>query len=141
MHNIASYKKINRRCSLEISELNTQDISKFISHLWETIWYFRKCNIQENPSQPAIRMGFAHSNGDEMCYDIKTEKKIQSTSSDHLYGLDSGKLVQTRSTPMSSQSHLRNSMAWGLVFSTHQPISFLGIWMKLCLIITMFQGR
>ena len=75
MHNIASYKKINRRCSLEISELNTQDISKFISHLWETIWYFRKCNIQENPSQPAIRMGFAHSNGDEMCYYIKTEKK------------------------------------------------------------------
>ena len=36
--NIASYKNLNGKCPLEISEGHIQVISKFIFHLWETIW-------------------------------------------------------------------------------------------------------
>ena len=41
--NIASSNNINGRCLLEVSEGHTQDILKFIFHLWEPIWYFEKC--------------------------------------------------------------------------------------------------
>ena len=43
MHNIASSKNLSGRCPLEISKGHTQDISKFRFHLWEPIWYFKKC--------------------------------------------------------------------------------------------------
>ena len=66
LHNKASSKKLNGGCPLEISEGQTQDISKLIFHLWEPIWYFRKCKTTENPWQPVRWMGFVHSTGYEM---------------------------------------------------------------------------
>ena len=49
--NIDSYKNINGRCTLQISEGHTQDISKFRYHLWEPIWYFKKCKAPETSWQ------------------------------------------------------------------------------------------
>ena len=40
VQNIASFKKLNGRFPLEISEGHTQDILKFKFHLWGTIWCF-----------------------------------------------------------------------------------------------------
>ena len=57
---------INKRFPLEISEGQTQDMSKFRFHLWETIWYFEKCKVPENPWQPEIWMGFSNPTQDEM---------------------------------------------------------------------------
>ena len=75
LHNIASSKKVNGSCSLQTSEGNTQDISILRFHLWGPIWYFNKCKSPKNPCQLATWEGFAHSNGDEMCFYIKTEEK------------------------------------------------------------------
>ena len=50
--NIASSKNLNGRCLLEISEVHTQEISKFSFHFWETIWYFKKCKATEKYQQP-----------------------------------------------------------------------------------------
>ena len=73
--NIDSSKNLNGRCPLEISEGHTQDISTFIFHLWEPIWYFKNCKAPENPWQPEKWVGFENSTGDEMCYYINTEEK------------------------------------------------------------------
>ena len=67
VHNIASSKNINGGCPLEISEGHIQEVSKFRFHLWEPILYLKKCKAPENPWQPEIWMGFAHSTGDEIC--------------------------------------------------------------------------
>ena len=66
VHNIASPKKLNGMCPLEISEVHTQEISKSRFNLWEPIWYFKKCKVPENPWQPAIWMGFSNPTQDEM---------------------------------------------------------------------------
>ena len=43
MHNIDSSINLSGRCLLEISKVHIQEISKFRFHLWELIWYFKKC--------------------------------------------------------------------------------------------------
>ena len=40
---IASYKNLNVRCPLDISEGHTQGISGFRFNLWEPICYFKEC--------------------------------------------------------------------------------------------------
>ena len=69
MHNIAYSININGRFLLEISKGHTKEISKFIFHLLDTIWYFKKCKVPENPWQPAIWMGFSNPTQDG-CDDI-----------------------------------------------------------------------
>ena len=86
--------------------------------MWEPIWYFKKCKTPENTWQPEICIRFSHSIGDEMCYSIKTEEKNLSNSPYHSSVLDSGKIVQTRITPMKNQIYRQNSMALSLIFST-----------------------
>ena len=54
VHNIDSSEKINGSCSLKICEGHTQDISKFRFHLWEPMWYFKKCKAPENSWKPEI---------------------------------------------------------------------------------------
>ena len=66
VHNIASSKNFNGSFPPAISEGHTRDISKYIFHLWEPIWYFKHSKAPENPRQPEICTGFANSTGDEM---------------------------------------------------------------------------
>ena len=47
VHNVASSKNLIGRCPIKIYEGHTKDISKFRFHLWETIWYFKKCKAPE----------------------------------------------------------------------------------------------
>ena len=63
VHNISSSKKLNGRGPLEIIEGHTQDIPKLRLHLWEPIWYSKKCKAPESPWKPSICMGLTHSNG------------------------------------------------------------------------------
>ena len=73
--NMDSSKKLNWRCLIENREGNTQDISIFISYLWEPIWYFNKCKAPEYYWQSSRWMGFAHSTVYEIWNYINTEHK------------------------------------------------------------------
>ena len=69
-------------------------------------------------------------------------RRIQSNSPDQSSVLYAGTLlVYTSSKPIKTQIKHQNSMTRSQVFSTHQMISFLGIWIKLRLITEKFQGR
>ena len=75
VHNIASYKKLDWRSTLEVSEGFTQDIPKFCFHIREKMFYFKKVKAPENIWQPGRWTGFEDSTGDEMCHYIRTEGK------------------------------------------------------------------
>eukprot|EP00957_Ditylum_brightwellii_P119699 9132919-Ditylum_brightwellii.AAC.1 len=71
VHNIASSRKFDWKSQLDFAVGHTQDISDFRFHMWEPVWFYKKCEAPEDPWKNARWMGFAHNAGDAMTYYIK----------------------------------------------------------------------
>eukprot|EP00957_Ditylum_brightwellii_P027205 2056479-Ditylum_brightwellii.AAC.1 len=74
VHNIASSRKLDWKFPLDVPVRHTQDISGFRFHIWEPIWYYKKCKAPEDLWKNARWMVFVHNAGDAMTYYIKAEE-------------------------------------------------------------------
>ena len=112
VNNIHYSKNINGTFPLEIIEGHTQDISKFIFHLLETIWYFNNFKAPQILRKQKYIWSF-HTTLDMKRYNtLIKRRKIQITSSDQSYILYAGTLVHTRSIPTKNQSKCQSSLIW-----------------------------
>ena len=71
VHIIASSKKLYWEISSEVSEVLTQNISRFCFQILESICYFKRVKAPKNPCQPCRLVGFADLTGYNICYYIR----------------------------------------------------------------------